>query len=40
LTHKALIFQEPVTSLNPAYTIGDKISESVLVHGQVDKKAA
>lgn len=36
----SMIFQEPMTSLNPAYTIGEQISESVLVHGKVDKKAA
>jgi peptide/nickel transport system ATP-binding protein len=28
----AMIFQEPMTSLNPAYTIGDQIGEAVRVH--------
>ena len=28
----AMIFQEPMTSLNPAFRIGDKISEAVLRH--------
>lgn len=28
----AMIFQEPMTSLNPAFTIGDQISEAVLCH--------
>ncbi|HWR43542.1 ABC transporter ATP-binding protein [Sporomusa sp.] len=36
----SMIFQEPMTSLNPAYTVGDQIAESVRVHGTVDKKAA
>lgn len=36
----SMIFQEPMTSLNPAYTIGDQISEAVMVHGTRDKKVA
>lgn len=36
----SMIFQEPMTSLNPAYSIGEQISEAVRVHGTVDKKAA
>ncbi|WP_425059298.1 Dipeptide transport ATP-binding protein DppD [Sporomusa carbonis] len=36
----SMIFQEPMTSLNPAYTVGDQIAESVRVHGSADKKAA
>ncbi|SMD09372.1 ABC transporter ATP-binding protein [Sporomusa malonica] len=36
----SMIFQEPMTSLNPAYTVGDQIAESVRVHGNVDKQAA
>ncbi|AIF52931.1 ABC transporter ATP-binding protein [Pelosinus sp. UFO1] len=36
----SMIFQEPMTSLNPAYTIGEQISEAVMVHGNVDKKTA
>lgn len=28
----AMIFQEPMTSLNPVYTIGDQIEEAVLLH--------
>ena len=28
----AMIFQEPMTSLNPAYTIGDQIIEAILRH--------
>jgi oligopeptide/dipeptide ABC transporter ATP-binding protein len=33
----ALIFQEPMTALNPVFTIGDQIRETLLVHGQATK---
>lgn len=33
----SMIFQEPMTSLNPAYTVGDQIAEVVRIHAQ--KKA-
>jgi oligopeptide transport system ATP-binding protein len=36
----AMIFQEPMTSLNPVYTIGDQISEAVQLHQRVDKREA
>ncbi len=36
----AMIFQEPMTSLNPVYTIGDQIAEAVILHQKVDKKEA
>ncbi len=36
----AMIFQEPMTSLNPVYTIGDQIAEAVVLHQKVSKKAA
>ena len=36
----AMIFQEPMTSLNPVYTIGNQISEAVILHQQVSKKEA
>jgi ABC-type dipeptide/oligopeptide/nickel transport system ATPase component len=36
----AMIFQEPMTSLNPVYTIGDQITEAVLLHQQVSKSHA
>jgi ABC-type dipeptide/oligopeptide/nickel transport system ATPase component len=31
----AMIFQEPMTSLNPVYTIGDQIIEAILLHQKV-----
>ncbi|PAB58588.1 peptide ABC transporter ATP-binding protein [Anaeromicrobium sediminis] len=36
----AMIFQDPMTSLNPVYTIGDQIMESIIKHQKVDKKVA
>jgi peptide/nickel transport system ATP-binding protein len=36
----AMIFQEPMTSLNPVYTIGDQISEVVRIHTKATKRAA
>ena len=36
----AMIFQEPMSSLNPVFTIGDQISEAVLVHLKVSKREA
>ena len=35
-----MIFQEPMTSLNPVFTIGDQIAEAVLLHQGVNKKEA
>jgi oligopeptide/dipeptide ABC transporter ATP-binding protein len=35
-----MIFQEPMTSLNPAFTIGDQISEAILRHEQVSPAEA
>jgi peptide/nickel transport system ATP-binding protein len=35
-----MIFQEPMTSLNPVFTIGEQIEESVLLHRNVSKKVA
>jgi len=36
----AMIFQEPMTSLNPAYRIGDQIAEAVIRHRRVGKQDA
>jgi oligopeptide/dipeptide ABC transporter ATP-binding protein len=36
----AMIFQEPMTSLNPAFTIGDQIAEGVRRHRDVSAEAA
>jgi len=36
----AMIFQEPLTSLNPVFTIGDQIAEQVELHLKVSKKEA
>ncbi len=35
-----MIFQEPMTSLNPVYTIGDQIGESLIVHRGMNGSAA
>jgi oligopeptide transport system ATP-binding protein len=36
----AMIFQEPLTSLNPVFTIGDQIAEQVELHKKVSRKEA
>ncbi len=36
----AIIFQEPMTSLNPVYTVGDQIAESVRLHEGVSRAEA
>jgi oligopeptide/dipeptide ABC transporter ATP-binding protein len=35
----SMIFQEPMTSLNPVYTCGEQIIEAVVLHEGVDRKA-
>jgi len=36
----SMIFQEPMSSLNPVYTIGDQITEAVRLHRGLDRKGA
>lgn len=36
----AMIFQDPMTSLDPVFTVGDQIAESVLLHEDVNKTQA
>jgi oligopeptide/dipeptide ABC transporter ATP-binding protein len=36
----AMVFQEPMTSLNPAYTVGDQIMEALLRHRPMDRAQA
>ena len=36
----AMIFQEPMTSLNPVFTIGRQIVESIILHQRLSKRAA
>ncbi|MGD9362135.1 MAG: ABC transporter ATP-binding protein [Desulfobacterales bacterium] len=33
--HIAMVFQEPLTSLNPVFTIGDQIGEAIRIHENV-----
>jgi oligopeptide/dipeptide ABC transporter ATP-binding protein len=34
----SMIFQDPMTSLNPVYTIGNQIMESIITHRKLSKK--
>lgn len=36
----SMIFQDPMTSLNPVFTIGDQIIEAITLHQGLDKKSA
>ncbi len=36
----SLIFQEPMTALNPVFTIGDQLRETLLVHGKATRRTA
>lgn len=36
----AMIFQEPMTSLNPVFTCGDQVMEAIMLHQNLNKKEA
>ena len=36
----SMIFQEPMTSLNPVFTVGDQIAESLRLHAKLDARQA
>lgn len=36
----SMIFQDPMTALNPVFTIGRQIAESIQIHENVDKRTA
>lgn len=38
--HISMIFQDPLSSLNPVYTIGNQIAEAILTHKKVTKREA
>ena len=38
--HISMIFQEPMTSLNPVFTVGYQIDEALILHQKMNKKSA
>ena len=36
----AMIFQEPMTSLNPVFTCGDRVMEAIMLHQNISKSDA
>lgn len=38
--HISMVFQEPMTSLNPVFTIGSQIAEALMAHNNISKRNA
>lgn len=38
--HISMIFQDPMTALNPVHTVGEQIAESILLHQHLSKREA
>jgi len=36
----SLIFQEPMTALNPVFSVGDQVAEALIVHGRASRREA
>ncbi len=36
----SMIFQEPMTSLNPVYSVGEQIAEAIRIHQKLNKKGS
>jgi oligopeptide/dipeptide ABC transporter ATP-binding protein len=36
--HISMVFQEPMTSLNPVFTIEDQVQEAIIVHDKIDQR--
>jgi oligopeptide/dipeptide ABC transporter ATP-binding protein len=36
----SLVFQEPMTALNPVFTVGNQIEETLMVHGRANRRTA